>query len=57
MNADIEETVKNCPTCIDFQVTQPKDKIISQKIPGRSWISVAADIFTINNKDYLFIID
>ena len=21
MNADIEETVKNCPTCLDFQAT------------------------------------
>ena len=35
MNADIEDTVKNCPTCLDFQATQPKDKTISHKIPGR----------------------
>ena len=34
MNASIEETVKNFPTGLDFQSTQPKDKTVSDDIPG-----------------------
>ena len=56
MNTDIEETVKNCPTCLDFQAKQPKEKE-SHKTPGRLWESVQADIFTINNKYYLCTLD
>ena len=57
MNVDIEETVKNCPTCLDFQSIWPKDKTLSHKIPGRSWHSVGPDMFTIMNKHYLCIVN
>ena len=50
MNAHIEEMVKNCPTCLDFPATQPKDKIIPYKKPGMLWESVRAKFFAINNK-------
>ena len=41
------ETVKKCPTCLDYQVTQPKDIIISHDIPGQPWEFKGANIFTI----------
>ena len=53
MNADIIETVKHCPTSLDFWQTQPKDKTVPHKIPGRPKECVGADIITINNKQYL----
>ena len=31
--------VKNCPTCLDFQAMQPKDKNILHEIPVRLWES------------------
>ena len=49
MNADREHTVKNCPTCLDFQETQPKDKTILHEKPGKPWESIRANFFTINN--------
>ena len=52
MNANIE-AIKSCLTCLDHQATEPWDNVMSQKIPGRLWESVRADIFTINNKHYL----
>ena len=55
--ADIEEMLKNCHKCLDFQATQPKYKTTSHEIPGRPWESVQADIITINNKYYLCIVD
>ena len=57
MNADTEEVIKYCPTCLDYQATQPNDKVMLHKILGRLWKSVGADIFTINNKLYLCIVD
>ena len=54
MNADTQNTVKNCPTSLDFLATQPKAKTISHNIPGRP--SVGADTFIINNKHYLCIV-
>ena len=44
MKADIEETIKNCPTCLVFQATLHKDKTMSHKISGKLWESVSADI-------------
>ena len=49
MNACIEIIIKNCPTCLEFQATQPKDKIMPHEIPVGLWESVGPDIFTINN--------
>ena len=57
MNANIDETVIHCPTCLDLQTAWPKDKTISHKIPGRLWECFRADIFTSNNKHYLCIVD
>ena len=49
--------MKNCPICLDFQATQPKDRTLSHEIPGISWESVGANIFTIKNKHCLSIVD
>ena len=34
-NADIEDRITHCTTCLDFKATQPKDKTTSPEIPGR----------------------
>ena len=49
--ADTEETY------FHFLSTWPKDETVSHEIPGRLWESVGADIFTIDNKCYLHIVD
>ena len=45
----------NCLVCLDFQVTQPKDKMMSHEILGKPWET--SDVFPLNNKHYLSIID
>ena len=35
MNADIENHIKNCSTCLEFQQTQPKEKHIHLDIPSK----------------------
>ena len=57
INTDIEKHIKGCNTCLEFQQTQPKEKIIHHDISLRPWEVLGADIFHLNNKHYLCIID
>ena len=44
-------------TYLNFQQTQPKEKLINHDITGKSWEVIGVDMFTLNNKDYLCIVD
>ena len=57
MYADIENHIKSCSTCLQFQQTQPSEKIIHHDIPEKPLEVIAADMFTLNNKSYLCIVD
>ena len=57
INADIEKCIKQCATCLEFQQTQPKEKIIHHDIPLRPWKVVGGDVFHFNNRNYLCVID
>ena len=57
INNDIENHVKNCSTCLQFQQTQPREKTIHHDIPLRPWDMIGADVFQLNNKNYLCIVD
>ena len=45
INNNIENHVKNCNTCFEFQQMQPKEKIIHHDILLRPWEVLGADIF------------
>ena len=57
INTDIEEFIKQCPTCLEFQQTQPKEQITHHNIPLRPWEVIRADVFQFNNKNYICIVD
>ena len=57
INTDIEKHIKSCNTCLEFQQTQPKEKILHHDIPLRTGEVLGVDIFHLNNKKYLCIID
>ena len=57
INADIEAYIKVCATCLEFQQTQPKEKIMHHNIPLRPWEVISADVFHFKNKHYLCIVD
>ena len=50
INDDIEKHIKNCSTCLDFQQTQPKEKIMHPKIPAKPWKIVGRDMFILHHK-------
>ena len=57
INADVEAYIKLCATCLEFQQTQPKEKVTHHNIPLRPWEVIGADIFHFKNKNYLCIVD
>ena len=57
INADIDNFIKNCTTCLHFQQTQVKERIIHHDIPLCPWEVVSMDVFHFNNKNYLHTID
>ena len=50
INNDIENYVKNCSTCLEFQQTQPKEKTIHHDIPMRPCNVIGTDMFQLNKK-------
>ena len=40
-----------------FQQTQPKEKTIHHDIPLRPWEVLGVDVFQLNNKNYLCVVD
>ena len=52
INANIEAYIKVCATCLEFQQTQPKEKITHHDILLRPWEVIAVDIFHFKNKHY-----
>ena len=57
INDDIERHIKNCTTCLTFHLTQLKAKIIHHDILAKLWEVIGTDMFTLNNKHYLCIVD
>ena len=57
MNAAIKEYVSNCDTCNTYRKEQPKEPLISQPVPDRPWSRVAVDLFTLEKKDYVIMVD
>ena len=57
INTDIEKYIKQCATCLEFQQTQPKEKITHHEIPLRPWEAVGAEVFHFNNINYLCVVD
>ena len=49
--------IKSCSTCLHFQQTQPREKIIHHNIPGKPWEVIRADMFTLNNKNFFCIVE
>ena len=52
MNKDLTDFISKCEICNTFQNNQAKEPFIPSEIQGRPWQILAADIFTVNNKEF-----
>ena len=57
MNADIEEMVKNCDKCAEFQKAQSSEPLQNTVPPDLPFAEVATDLFEFESKLHLLTVD
>ncbi len=57
ISADITKMVESCSICLEHRNSNAKEPLISHDIPDHPWQTVATDIFTWNDKDFLVTVD
>jgi hypothetical protein len=57
MNADIEDTVKNCVKCADYQRQKPAEPLLPTVAPDYPFAEVGVDIFEFGRKHFLLSVD
>ncbi len=57
MAQDIQRMVENCATCQANRNANVKEPMIPTEVPELPWQIVSTDLFTINNHDYLLVVD
>ena len=57
MNSNIKEAITKCQVCAEFQVSNPQQPLQTHQIPDRPWSRLAADLFTLQSKEYIVLVD
>ena len=57
IDAEIDELVLNCELCQIYRNLQPSENEIKHEIPDTPWAKVGMDLFSMESKDYLIIVD
>jgi len=57
MNSEIKEAIMKCSVCAEFQARNPKEPMQTSKIPDRPWSRLALDMFTLQKKEYIVLVD
>ena len=57
MTAEIKEYVSQCEACSNYETKQRKETLMSHELAERPWEKIGADLYTIDGKDYLIVVD
>ena len=57
MQSDIRETCLSCGICSQYQAERPTESMLPHEIPSRPWSKISVDLFTLDGKQYLVIVD
>lgn len=57
MNSEIKEAIEKCSVCAEFQARNPKEPMQTLKVPDRPWSRLAVDMFTLQRKEYIVLVD
>ena len=57
MNAQIEDLVNSCTTCLTNKHSNTKEPLIPHSIPSRPWEKVGSDLFEFRGQHYLILVD
>ncbi|KAK2549086.1 Uncharacterized protein P5673_030588 [Acropora cervicornis] len=57
MTAELKEFIAQCEKCRKYEVKQQREPLMSHEIAERPWEKTGADLYTIDGKDYLIVVD
>ena len=57
MNSDVTKLVSACPICQEHRNSNPKEPLLPSITPDYPWQIVATDLFTLDGKDHLVVVD
>ena len=49
--------VNQCGDCIDHRAIHCPEPLVPHEVPTQTWSKVGSDLFQLDNKDYLVIVD
>jgi len=57
MATEIKELVEKCSVCAEYQTKNAKEPMQTHKIPDRPWSRVGVDLFALQGRNYLVLVD
>ena len=57
MQSDIREACLSCGICSQYHAERPTEPMLSHKIPSRPWSKISVDLFALDGKQYLVMVD
>jgi hypothetical protein len=57
MNEEIKQIISVCDVCIRVRSQQQKEPLQLQEVPSRAWAVVSSDLFELNNRIYIIVVD
>ena len=57
MSSQIENIISSCATCTTYQRRNSKEPLLPHSTPDRPWANVSADIFEIQQKQFLVLVN
>jgi len=57
MNSEIKEAIIKFEICAEYQVNNPSQPMQSHEIPDRPWSRLGSDMFTLQSKYYIVLVD
>ena len=57
MKSDIKDFTSECETCATYSTRQQMETLISHDVPDRPWAKISTDLFDLDHKSYMVIVD
>ena len=57
MNSAVKDYIQTCDVCQSLSTKQQKEPILQHEVPNRPWAKVGADLFFLDSRHYLVMVD